>query len=351
MAKKETIKLNESKLRNIISNIVKEGINEFRGDTPLDGDNGVISPKTGEPYSYHVFKKDKQIGKRDVSSSVGKHTSYKSGIADFEINRGKGKMLSDLLTKFEEDCKEICGVDITSYPFKSIGKVEWTKRELDEFSKIRHILIFFPELTKIEGNKKRGYDGPSESEKGQAAPALALAEQKIRNIVRSVLKEWDDEYDMDPEERYGEGETGETVTYSVCEAPVSVSFPDTVPGIARALKADNYFGQMPGEVYNKNDDKDMGEWFFEGVYCDELEELGIGEFEFSVPYSEYNAEEKWDETIEEFKKILDKLNSFGETFRLVTPMILEDFKKFLEKEYQDICHDDYDDLKAQGWGD
>lgn len=192
--KKGAIRLTESQLVGFIAEGVKQTLKEFRGDDYLnspDGDRRYTSP-SGKLH-FPAYNDDySKIGKRALGNSynslMGKMSkTYGPG----EYSHGKGELCYEVIKFMEEKFQ----LDNRNKPN---GKIEWTEKELELINKIELTLYKLAMLSKEEGNKKRGYDGPkgkdSQKEDGQlselkkGSKKMMTESQLVSHIYEKVKK-------------------------------------------------------------------------------------------------------------------------------------------------------------------
>lgn len=187
--KKQTIKVTGSELTGLIS----EAVNEYRSGSG-DGDRRYIRPNgrfsidnqdgdwmsSGKihinPEIRNYAGRDKEIGKRSSDNFRGRKFHDDMPHLSGTLANGKAAIIfdelgmSDILDSMDKISAE--GI-IENHP-----EVEWTDSEKEKLLEIKSLLselhskLFnLAKLTKEEGNKKRGYDGPkkvdSQKEDGQ----------------------------------------------------------------------------------------------------------------------------------------------------------------------------------------
>ena len=157
----KTKRISESELNDIIYNKV---LNELRlkeyRDTfsdGLDGDHFYVRPNgdtnigTKLDY-YHPGEGGKRTNKTMRLHGInGKDTTSTVNYTNSVIYHGKGDLCSQIREKVEK-------------LFFENSKIEWTDKEKDKISKILYEISSLADLTKKEGNKKRGYNGPDDNE-------------------------------------------------------------------------------------------------------------------------------------------------------------------------------------------
>lgn len=177
--KKKTIKLTDSALMGIIN----EAVDEFRGDDIInspDGDRHYIMPDGRT--NYRSFSDDSKMGKRALGNSYINLTGkmYKT-YGPSEVSHGKGDLCYQVNRFINE--KFQLGSD-----WKPNGKIEWTEKELELIKKIKSSLHDLARLSKEEGNKKRGYDGPEEPKELNEAFGHTTEEEKLE-----AMRQWKEE--------------------------------------------------------------------------------------------------------------------------------------------------------------
>lgn len=191
MEKKKVIKkkIDESTLRNIIYKKVLEELNlkEYRGvfDTDTsDGDRYYTRPngtRTYPPYDSDSSKMGKRALCNHYNNLMGKtHSVYGPNY----LSHGKGSLCYQVMKFIEEKFQ----LDSTCEPN---GKIEWTEKELELVKKIELSLHNLARLSKKEGNKKRGYNGPEESEEPEElneAFGHTTEEEKLE-----AMRQWKEE--------------------------------------------------------------------------------------------------------------------------------------------------------------
>ena len=149
--KKQSIKLNESQLREII----KEAINEFRGGYSYDDQDGDIRyvRPNGKPYAsgenwktmYNSpsvgDKRGKRAYERDRTTSTPNMYNY-----------GKGKLCFQLLKNLSETFQ----IEMAGLEAEPSGKINWTPEELKRISDIYMQIMSLAKLSKEEGTRTRG---------------------------------------------------------------------------------------------------------------------------------------------------------------------------------------------------
>lgn len=153
--KKNTMRLTESKLLDFIEEGVKQTLKEYRGETYNDGDYHYIRPNgdnnIGTGLNFSTFGKE---GKRSLTNMT-----FQDGdkLATAPVNtrtpghHGKG----DICYRLANTVKDT---------FYGNDKIEWTDLEKEKIEEILGKIRALASLTKKEGNKKRGYDGPEKAE-------------------------------------------------------------------------------------------------------------------------------------------------------------------------------------------
>lgn len=176
--KKKTIKLTDSALMGIIN----EAVDEFRGDDYIspDGDMRYISPNGIT--NYRSYSYDSKMGKR----ALGNFHNNLTGRMDKEygpnkVSHGKGDLCYQVV-RFIEDRFQL------GHDLKPNGKIEWTEKELELIKKIESSLHDLARLSKREGNKKRGYDGPEEPKELNEAFGHTTEEEKLE-----AMRQWKEE--------------------------------------------------------------------------------------------------------------------------------------------------------------
>jgi hypothetical protein len=155
--KKSTMSLTESQLVDFIAEGVKQTLKEFRGDDYLnspDGDWRYTSP-SGKLH-FPAYDGNSRAGKRALGNFYNNLTG-KMGktYRPVEYSHGKGELCYEVIKFIEEKFQ----LDSQNKPD---GKIEWTENELELIDKIGLTLYKLAKLSKEEGNKKRGYNGPDE---------------------------------------------------------------------------------------------------------------------------------------------------------------------------------------------
>lgn len=153
--KTQTIRLSESKLKEMIKN----AINEFRDDNfrHPDGDRRLVRPngETNIMTNLNSISYGEKLGKRaktNATSSLdgSRYTTFDN--AGNKFMHGKGQLCHKAYNAIDD----ILQVN---------GKVVWTDKEKKAISDIKNAIGELAQLTKDEGNEKRGYNGPKKDEK------------------------------------------------------------------------------------------------------------------------------------------------------------------------------------------
>ena len=161
MEKKKVIKkkIDESTLRNVIYKKILEELNlkEHRGTFGFgdaDGDRYYTRPNGRT--NYRPYHDDSKMGKRalGIYKDIFTGERYKT-YAPGEFSHGKGSLCYQVIKFMEKNFQ----LDSDLNPN---GKIEWTEKELKAIKNIEDSLFELAMLSKEEGNKKRGYDGPEE---------------------------------------------------------------------------------------------------------------------------------------------------------------------------------------------
>lgn len=162
MEKKKVLKkkISESALTNIIRKKLLEELNlrEYRGDDHSMGNDGDVyytrpnGRRTYPPYDSDYSKMGKRALGNHYNRLLGKvHNVY----APNYLSHGKGSLCFQVMKFLQEKFQ----LDSESKPN---GEIEWTEKELELVNKIESSLHDLAMLSKEEGNKKRGYNGPEE---------------------------------------------------------------------------------------------------------------------------------------------------------------------------------------------
>lgn len=184
--KKKTIKLTDSSLMGVIN----EAINEFRSDDfglhGHDGDFYYTRPNGETNIGTKLKWSDNSNTKRAEHNHRlpdGKLASV-SGVEQVVYGHGKGSLCNNVIEFMQKEFQ----VDLFGKP---TGKIEWTEKEQEAISDITTALSKLAQLTKEEGNKKRGYDGPEESEEPEElneAFGHTTEEEKLE-----AMRQWKEE--------------------------------------------------------------------------------------------------------------------------------------------------------------
>ena len=144
------MKITESQLRQII----REALSEYRSDRDFDNDgfdgdrryvrpNGKTNVGTGlDSLQYHSGKRGKVNQNSD--SPLFSHKTFTHDTSNTAFSHGKGFICSKAL-------------DMLRNILYGDNKIEWTDAEKETIEKACKIIRHLACLTKIEGNKKRGY--------------------------------------------------------------------------------------------------------------------------------------------------------------------------------------------------
>jgi hypothetical protein len=182
--------------------IINEAIDEFRSDDyglhGHDGDFYYTRPNGETNIGTKLRWSDNSNTKRSKHNHrlpSGELPSV-SGVEQVVYGHGKGSLCNNVIEFMQKEFQ----VDLFGKP---TGKIEWTEKEQEAISNITTELSKLAQLTKEEGNKKRGYDGPEESDEPDAESSLdesktKLTESQLRNHIYEKVKKRLNEYD-DPE--------------------------------------------------------------------------------------------------------------------------------------------------------
>jgi hypothetical protein len=185
--KKKTIKLTDSSLMGIIN----EAIDEFRsddfGEHGHDGDFHYTRPNGRTNLGTKLKWSDNSNTKRAKHNHRfypdGKLASV-SGVEQVVYGHGKGSLCNNVMEFMQKEFQ----VDLFGKP---TGKIEWTEKEQEAINDIIIALSKLAQLTKEEGNKKRGYNGPEESEEPEElneAFGHTTEEEKLE-----AMRQWKEE--------------------------------------------------------------------------------------------------------------------------------------------------------------
>lgn len=181
--KKKTIKLTDSSLIGIIN----EAIDEFRSDDfglhGHDGDFYYTRPNGKTNIGTKLRWSDSSNTKRSKHNHrlpSGELPSV-SGVEQVVYGHGKGSLCNNVIEFMQKEFQ----VDLFGKP---TGKIEWTEKEQEAISNITTALIKLAELTKEEGNKKRGYNGPEKPEDLNEAFGHTTDEEKLE-----AMRQWKEE--------------------------------------------------------------------------------------------------------------------------------------------------------------
>jgi hypothetical protein len=150
--KTQTIRLSESKLKEMIKNAINEFKDDYRNPDFMyirpNGDDNIgtkLNYRSGEK----AGKRAKINFKYDIN---GKTARFNPITGANKFMDGKGQ----LCYKLANAADEILQVN---------GKVVWTDKEKEAIRDIKNAIGDLAQLTKEEGNEKRGYNGPKKDEK------------------------------------------------------------------------------------------------------------------------------------------------------------------------------------------
>ena len=135
--------INESKLREII----KTTLNEYR-PYQKDGDVEYVGPDPEKDYDIGGFTPFNKRGKKVKTTSInddGNRIVHQYGVTDF--SHGKGNL-----------CAKVA--DTVRKMFYQNDKIKWTYAEESYIDEIYGMILKLAQLTKQEGNRTRGYNGP-----------------------------------------------------------------------------------------------------------------------------------------------------------------------------------------------
>lgn len=143
--KKQTIKLTESQLKEIVRNTLLE----FRSDNPFnggyDGDAHYVRPN-GSTY----FRNDDNFKTHFNNITINRGKRAYDRYGDSIFNKGKGTMCWNILKNLYQTLQ----IDMNNG--KPNGKIEWTPEELKTVEEIAKQIRHLASLSKTEGMKKRG---------------------------------------------------------------------------------------------------------------------------------------------------------------------------------------------------
>lgn len=151
--KTQTIRLSESKLKEMIKNAINEYKDGFRNPDLIyirpNGDDNI-----GSKLNYRSA--DEKAGKRAKTNFTyntydGKAVTISPITNANKFMHGKGHLCSKLYDAVDD----ILQVN---------GKVVWTDKEKKAIRDIHNAIGNLAQLTKEEGNEKRGYNGPKKDE-------------------------------------------------------------------------------------------------------------------------------------------------------------------------------------------